>query len=73
MAKLMHVKCGGWLRCKKNEVRVLDDSGVWDADLWACEKCGEEVITGFGRIPLIETHAEGFAAEAEVADYRVSR
>jgi len=45
---------------KKNSVTVeelLEDGApykLWDADLYACEECGVEVITGFGRAPIAE-------------------
>jgi hypothetical protein len=50
--------CGRFMRVKTNSVTVeelLEDGSpykLWDADLYACEECGAEVITGFGRAPL---------------------
>jgi len=52
--------CGRFMRPKKNSVTVeelLEDGSpykLWDADLWICEECGVEVITGFGQHPMAE-------------------
>jgi hypothetical protein len=52
--------CGRFMRPKKNCVTVeelLEDGRpykLWDADLYACEECGTEVITGFGKVPIVE-------------------
>lgn len=52
--------CGRIMFPKKNSVTVeeLLENGrpykLWDADLYACEDCGVEVITGFGRGPIAE-------------------
>jgi hypothetical protein len=48
------------MRVKKNSVTVeelMDDGApykLWDADLWICEECGVEIITGFAARPLTE-------------------
>lgn len=52
--------CGVFMRCKQNSVTVeelLEDGSpyrLWDADLYACENCGHQVIAGFGKAPLAE-------------------
>ena len=52
--------CGRFMRVKRNSVTVeeLLETGepykLWDADLYVCDDCGAEVITGFGRAPLAE-------------------
>ena len=52
--------CGCFMHVKRNSVTVeeLREDGapyqLWDADLYACEACGAEVITGFGAAPLAE-------------------
>lgn len=55
--KIMCVKCGRQLKCKKNEVIVEESVGncsycIWEADLWECPKCGTEIIAGFGLEPI---------------------
>ena len=52
--------CGRIMRAQKNDVAVeelLEDGGsyrLWFADLYRCPDCNAEVITGFGRAPLVE-------------------
>jgi len=57
--KIMCVKCGKQLKCKKNEVIVEESADncsyrIWEADLWKCPKCGTEIIAGFGSEPMAE-------------------
>jgi hypothetical protein len=48
------------MRCTKNSVTVEELTAaaepykLWDADLYRCDDCGAEVITGFGAAPLVE-------------------
>jgi len=63
--KIMCVKCGKQLKCKKNEVIVEESvdsnsSCIWEADLWECRKCGVEIITGFGLKPIAEHWQENY-------------
>ena len=51
------------MRPECNGVGVLDmaDFGpcdLWDADLWECPKCGQQIVSGFGSNP-ISRHYEG--------------
>jgi hypothetical protein len=52
--------CGRFLVCKKNSVTVeeLDEQGaplrLWDADQYECPECGMQIISGFGRAPMLE-------------------
>lgn len=52
--------CGRFMHVKRNSVTVeeLREDGapyqLWDADLYACDACGVEVISGFGMLPLAE-------------------
>ena len=57
--RMICVKCGKELKCKKNEVVVEELAGndsyrIWEADLWECPKCGTEIIAGFGLEPITE-------------------
>lgn len=60
--------CGRFMRVKENSVTVeeLHSDGtpyrLWDADLYECIECGHEVITGFGRAPLVEAWQRDYAA-----------
>lgn len=53
-------RCGRFMRPLKNSVTVeelLEDGSpykLFDADLWECPSCLNQVITGFGREPLAE-------------------
>ena len=59
--------CGRLMRVKRNSVTVeelLQDGApykLWDADLFFCENCQHEVITGFGRGPLAEHYEPTYA------------
>jgi hypothetical protein len=52
--------CGRFMRPKKNSVTVEeqlengDPYKLFDADLYECPQCGQQVITGFGAGPIIE-------------------
>jgi hypothetical protein len=60
--------CGRFMRPKQNSVTVeelLEDGRpykLWDADLYYCEDCDTEVITGFGRTPITEHFQRNYAA-----------
>jgi len=62
--------CGCFMHVKQNSVTVeelLEDGApykLWDADLYVCADCGAEVITGFGREPMIEHWHPAYAAHA---------
>jgi rubredoxin len=34
---------------------------LWSGDLWQCQGCGHEVISGVGRNPVLEHYEPGFA------------
>ena len=61
--------CGRFMRVRQNSVTVEElfpDGGpykLWDADLYACEDCGAEVITGFGIYPIAEHWGPSYADE----------
>lgn len=61
--------CGRLMRVKKNSVTVeeLHDDGtpykLWDADLFACQGCGAEVITAFARLPFAEHYQPHYAEQ----------
>lgn len=74
MATLVCVKDGAFLKIKQSgvafeELAQLGDSAdrdwypykLWLADLYACERCGVEVITGTGRQPVAEHFQIGYA------------
>lgn len=73
----VHAKCKTQMRCKKNEVYVIEvatfgPAAIWSADLWACPVCGEEMIAGFGLKPIIEHYQDGFdeaLEKAKASDY----
>jgi hypothetical protein len=63
--------CGRLMRVLRNSVTVeelLEDGApyrLWDADLYFCDDCGSEVITGFGRAPFAEHWQPDYAATRE--------
>lgn len=66
--------CGRFMVCVKNSVTVeeLLETGepykLWDADLFACPDCHAEVITGFGRAPLVEHWQRDYATTRDRLD-----
>ncbi len=64
------VACLKFMRCERNDVTVEETMQppdpaqphvsyrLWQADLWKCEDCGHQVITGFGRGPSSEMHQQ---------------
>jgi len=61
--------CGRIMRVRKNSVTVEELMGdgepykLWDADLFACEACGIEIITGFGCAPFAEHYQPDYAEQ----------
>ena len=66
--------CGRFMRCLKNSVTVeeLHSDGtpyrLWDADLYTCEDCAAEVITGFAKAPLVEAWQRDYATQRDRLD-----
>lgn len=63
--------CGRFMRVKQNSVTVeelLEDGSpykLWDADLFICDDCEVEVISGFARAPLAEHFQPTYTAQRE--------
>lgn len=63
--------CGRFMRVKKNSVTVEERDEqqqpykLWDADLYGCDECESEVITGFGRAPLAEHYQPTYATQRD--------
>jgi hypothetical protein len=61
--------CGRIMRVKKNNVTVEEqlETGapykLWFADLYYCEECETEVITGFASLPFAEHYQPTYAQE----------
>lgn len=58
-------ECQCEMRPKKNGVGVLDHAdfgpyALYDADLWACPRCGKQVIGGFATGPISRHHDPDF-------------
>lgn len=76
MPAVVCVACLKFLRVKRNGVTVEegmptrqpDGSDVWGpyklwaADLYECEGCGVQIVTGFGRRPLAEHYEPNYTA-----------
>lgn len=60
MPRPVCVKCRVQLKPEENGVDCIErnESGepykIWNADLYKCPICGIEVLTGFGRAPIME-------------------
>lgn len=40
---------------------------VWMADLWECEGCGAQIISGWGSGPIAEQHRDDFERQLSVS------
>lgn len=74
MARPLYVcaECGMHMRCRKNEVYVIEmatfgPAAIWYADLWECEACKREIVTGFGQRQIVEHYEDKFAQWLEKA------
>lgn len=75
MPQLVCVGCHSFLKIKKNGVAVEElmpnhaeawvPYKLWLADLYGCERCGIEVIAGFGAAPVAEHYMKDYAALVE--------
>jgi hypothetical protein len=43
-----------------DEVEKWTPYKIWAGDLWGCEGCGAEILSGFGREPVAEHYQERF-------------
>lgn len=53
------VPCQAQMRCKETGIDVelmtaAEPYQIWNADLFACERCGASVVTQFGNTPVAE-------------------
>lgn len=59
--------CGSFFRVKQLSVTVeeqTDDGApiaLWSADLFRCDSCGAEVISGFALVPMARRHDPFYA------------
>ena len=74
MNGLVCKKCEVELQPKQNDVRVIEyfmdppePYKLWCADLWACPKCGYEIVTGFGYQAYTEHFRKDFEKRLELA------
>ena len=72
MPMMVCVKCGSFLKIKKNGVSIEElmpshipgewqPYKLWMADLYGCERCGAEVAAGFGQQPFAEHYQDAYA------------
>ena len=80
MPRATCAECLMFMRCKKNDVKVIEGMPtknadgeevwvpykVWAADLWACPTCNHQIITGYSK-RAIEKHDPRFEAELRFA------
>lgn len=71
MPKIVCVNCEVEFKVHKNDALVIEHAlfgpyKVWNADIWRCPKCGQEVVAGFAQLPLRSDHyAPDFSAWLE--------
>lgn len=72
------VGCKTTLRPRKNDVCVLTtfDGGkpyqLWQADLWECPDCGNQVILGYGAKCWSEHYQPDFKSYLDKVDFTIS-
>ena len=72
------VQCLTLLRPRKNDVCVhitMNDGSaykLWQADLWECPDCGNQVLMGFGNRHWAEHYEEDFAKHLDGVDFTVN-
>lgn len=61
------VPCRREMRCKKNDYMFSDSdlSYVWAGDMFECQGCKTQIVTGFGKGPVAWSHETD-----RFADYR---
>jgi len=70
---LVCVTCDYKMQPGTNDVLVLEYDGddkpfrLWAADMWVCSRCGEMVLTGFGKHHLAEAGDPTFVGQVERA------
>lgn len=45
---------------------------LWSSDLWECQGCGHQLLSGFGREPIAEHYQKEFAAQADGVELQVN-
>lgn len=45
---------------------------AWIADLWECQGCGAQIVTGFGHEPLSVHHMPDFEAHHKLSQMQVN-
>lgn len=66
MPKMVCANCERQLKIEKSGVFVietfLDDQPykIWNADLWKCDSCKTEIVSGFGHGSLSEHYMDNF-------------
>ena len=72
------VQCKTMLRPRKNDVCVhitMEDGRpyqLWQADLWECPDCGNQVLLGFGKKAWSEHYQDNFSHYLRGVDFTVN-
>lgn len=56
----------------KSEDHLWDPYKLWQADLWHCEGCGVEIVTGWGQNPEMQDYRDTASSMREAADHIVN-
>jgi hypothetical protein len=68
------VSCGLFFKRRRNGVTIEERMPrgavwlpykLWHADLWECEGCGTQIVTGYGNLPLVEHYQPTYAEIVE--------
>lgn len=68
--------CKVLLRPRKNDVTVLITASfgpyqIWQADLWECPECSQQVILGYGMKPWAEHYQPDFKDHLAGVDFTI--
>lgn len=56
----------------RSEDHLWDPYKLWHADLWHCEGCGVEIITGYGQSPEMQDYLNGPVVMQAAATHRIN-
>ena len=45
---------------------------LWSGDLWECEDCGHQLVSGTGRLPIAEHYEKDFDERAKSSQLQVN-
>jgi hypothetical protein len=69
---VLETKPSNGARPGKIDEHLWDPYKVWRGDLWHCEGCGVEIISGWGAGPFMQDYLHSDASMREAADHTIN-